>query len=117
MPLITAQEFKDYGEQEVVYFTLDGSDTFEIALNADQFLYLQNDSGGAVTSVSMIGDEAPSSAPSTGIGDFTPVAYSIASIADGEAFVVPIGLYSQLFKGTVTITGGTGLKAALLQNS
>ncbi|MZR14229.1 hypothetical protein GQE99_14495 [Maritimibacter sp. DP07] len=95
--------------------TLDGS-TDALTYNAakDPLLVLANSTGGALTPT-ITGDEA-SSINVSGVGavDLSG-GFSVGSIADGEVVAIPLRSIEEYLAGAVTISGGTGIVAQLLE--
>lgn len=112
MPLLTTQSLKEPSIQTLTMTQLDGSDTFQLQQTGIQSLIINNDSGGNIT-FTMIGDEAPATTNCSGIGSVDVVAESV-TVNDGSYAKIYLSNLSLVLKGLTTITGGTGLKVALV---
>lgn len=113
MPVITNQDVNELNQVDIVYTTLDGTDTFTYGNGINtQMLLLKNSSGGAITG-SFIGDGAPATVTCPGIGETTVDAESF-NINDASDAIFSLNLISKKLAGTVTIASGTGLEAALI---
>lgn len=78
-----------------------------------QVLVLHNPTGGSLTPT-IIGSTA-TTADIEGVGTVNVSAgLSLGAIAAGLQLVVPLDFIAQYLKGTIDITGGTGLVATLL---
>lgn len=117
MPAITATNMAVAGETALTYVTLDGStDTFTYNSNANPVLVLENSTGGPLVPV-ITGDAASSSVNVPGVpGGFdASVGYTLASIADGTSVAIRLNSIAAYLPGTISITSGTGLTAALME--
>jgi hypothetical protein len=77
-------------------------------------LYLNNVTGGALT-VTIDGDGG-STQEVSGIGSVDiSSGYSTGSIASGDTVAITLDTISKYLQGTIAVTGGTGIEAALLQ--
>lgn len=114
MPAIPVQSFVGKVPVTIVYTTLDGAtDTFELQTNAKLYLLIKNGTGGAAAA-SMIGAAAPAEISCTGFEPVTTPPITIDT-ADGADELYPVSAVFNQLAGTVTITGGNGLEAALIQ--
>jgi hypothetical protein len=103
---------KGGGAKNITLTTLTSSDTFSYQQGAGQVLILFNTTGSPVTAT-ITGSAATTISPS-GFG-------GTVSVASGKAVTVPangmtllnLDDISAFLKGTITVTGGTGLEAAV----
>lgn len=113
MPAIVNQDIDVLGQVDITYVTLDGNDTLTYGNGVkDQMLLLKNSSGSTKTGT-FIGDAAPATVNCPGVGETTVVAEAF-NIADASDAIFSLNLISKKLAGSVTITGGTGLEAALI---
>lgn len=110
MPALTAQDLYQSGQVDVVYTTLDGTDTFTYA-GRDKELLLVRNTTGATINATLIGDEAPAEASCQGLGDMA-VTPEALDVLDGEDASLYLNVIATKLAGVVTITGGTGLEVA-----
>jgi hypothetical protein len=95
--------------------TLTASDTFVYTQGAGQMLRLRNTTGGALT-VTITGASAVSKTytPDGGTVNYA-AGYSTGSIpATTGDVTIPLDRITAYLVGTLTVTGGTGIKAALV---
>ncbi|MFW1676451.1 hypothetical protein ACFVYJ_01535 [Pontibacter sp. JAM-7] len=113
MATITATDMSS-GQATVTKTTLGASDTFTYDSTKRPVLILDNVTGGALT-VTIDGDGA-STVSVSGVGavDISG-GYSTGSIAAGAQVVIPLKDISAYLSGTIAVTGGTGIEAALLE--
>lgn len=101
------------GRVTITETTLTSSDTFTYVPNRRQLLVLKNDSGGPLT-VTIDGDGA-TTVPVPGVGSLDiSGGFSTGAIADGALVAVQLDSISEYLKGTIAVTGGTGIAASLL---
>lgn len=94
--------------------TLGASDTFVFNNTKDQLLILDNVTAGALTP-NVDGDGGTTVAVS-GVGDVDVTGgYTTASIGVGVVVVLRLNSVSKYCQGVVTITGGDGIVATLLE--
>lgn len=99
------------GKRTLVETTLTASDTF--AYRTGQILCLRNPTAGALTPV--IDGAGGTTVPVTGVGSVDVSAgYSVGSIAAGAAVAIPLDSIKAYLRGTIAVTGGTGLIATLI---
>ena len=102
-------------ESVVTETTLDGvDDTFVYDGSKGGLLILTNDTAGALTPVITGADATTISVSGVGEIDLS-AGYTMAEIADGTVVTLKVNNISQYLKGTITITGGTGLVAQYLE--
>lgn len=114
MATLTATDMTGSGVRDITDNTLTSSDTFTYTASKNPVLILENDTGGALT-VTIDGGDG-TTIPVAGIGDVdVSGGYSTGSIADGTHVAIPLNSISHYLKGTIEITGGTGIIAKLLE--
>jgi len=115
MAVIAQTLMTGFGSRALTVTTLGSSDTLVYKEDAGQLLILDNVTAGALTPL-IDGDGA---APVQVVG-FGPVptsgGYALPSIAAGARALVPLDSIKEFCRGTVTVTGGSGIKAVLLSN-
>lgn len=112
MPAITATSMQGPGPRALTETTLNGSDTFVYA--PGDILLLRNPTAGAVTPT--IDGADGTTWPADGIGMVTvSTGLALGSIAAGAARAIPLDSIRAYCQGTVAITSGTGLVAAILR--
>lgn len=114
MATILPTSLQGSGARAVVQTVLTGTDdTFTYVESANPVLVLFNDTGGALTPI-IDGASAPSALPIPGAGtvDLTG-GYAVGSIAAGASRAIPLVTIREFLRGTIEITGGTGLIATL----
>lgn len=96
--------------------TLTSSDTFTYNASKSPILILDNVTGGSLT-VTIDGSGAPTALDVSGVG-FTDLSngFSTGSIAAGACIMIQLARISQYLQGTIAVTGGTGIKATLIEN-
>lgn len=112
---ITATSALVSGAKAITETTLDGSsDGFTYNTGKDALLILRNPTGGAI-SPTIDGDGADTvSVPGVGSVDISS-GYAVGSIAAGDAVCIRLDTIAEYLAGTITISSGTGLVAALLE--
>lgn len=114
MAVITATNIQPAGVNTVTETTLGASDTLTYNASRTQVLYLDNQTAGALT-VTIDGDGG-TTVPVAGIGSVSVASgYSTGSIAAGAVRAIVLSSISKYLQGTVTVTGGTGIVASLLE--
>jgi hypothetical protein len=90
------------------------SDTFTYNTSARAVLILDNVTAGALTVV--IDGNGGTTVAVAGIGNVDVSAgFSTGSIAAAACVAIPLDAISAYCQGTITVTGGTGIKATLLE--
>lgn len=114
MATIAATSLSGPGERLVTETTLTGTaDTFTYVQSARQILVLRNPTAGAITPV--IDGDGASSVVRDGVGTIdVSGGYSVGAIAAGAVLAIPLDTISSYLQGVISITGGTGLVAVLL---
>lgn len=96
--------------------TLTASDTLTFDPLKRPVLILENRTGGAIAGTVIDGDAAAAVAiPDAGSSFTTSGGFAVGSIAAGAAVAIELASISAYLKGTIAVTGGTGLTAILLQ--
>jgi len=94
--------------------TLGASDTFTFNESKNQILILDNVTAGALTVV--IDGDGATTVPVPGVGTMTiSGGFSTGSIAAGAQVAIPLNAIKKYCAGVIAVTGGTGIKATLLQ--
>ncbi len=102
------------GDTAMTITTLGASDTFTYDSTKNPILILNNVTAGALT-VTIDGDGG-STVSVDGVGDVSVASgFATASIGAGAYSVVRLGTIREYLKGTITVTGGTGIEASLLE--
>jgi hypothetical protein len=113
MAAITATTVGD-GDTVMTVTTLGASDTFVFDSQKGPLLILDNVTGGALT-VTIDGDGG-TTVDVDGIGAVdVSGGFVTALIGIGAKVVVRLGTIREYLKGTITVTGGTGIEASLLE--
>jgi hypothetical protein len=115
MATITETVGTGLGAVALTQTTLDGTaDTFTFREGTGQILILRNPTGGALSPV--IDGDGGTTANIDGLGVVsTASGYAVGSIAAGAAVSIPLDSIRQYLKGTIAITSGSTLIAALLR--
>jgi len=115
MAVITITSMQGIGQKDVAITTLGASDTFTYKQGTNATLILNNVSGGPLTPL-IVGDGAPSAYPVNGAGTIDLTGGELlASIPDGDEVAIKLDTIALYLEGVITLTGGTGIKASLLQ--
>lgn len=114
MATITPTSLTAIAPVTVTETTLAGTDDFTYNAAKTQLLILRNGTGGALTP-NITGDEATTQYVA-GIGNVdVSGGYDFASIADGDTVVLDLADIKGYLAGTISMTGGTGIIASLLE--
>lgn len=114
MAAITATSMGGSGARVVTRTTLGSSDTFTYNASRNPILILDNVTAGALTP--NIDGAGGTTVPVKGVGDVSVSSgLTLSSIAAGACVAIPLESISAYLKGVITITGGTGIKATLLE--
>lgn len=115
MGTIAATSMTGSGDRELTWTTLTSSDTFTYNSARNPVLILRNDTGGALT-VNIDGAGATTLSVA-GLGNAVDVSggFDTAEIANGETYAIPLDTISVYLAGTIAVTGGTNIEAALLE--
>lgn len=113
MATIAKTSMQGPGRRAVTETTMTASDTFTYSAGAREILTMRNPTAGALSPV--IDGNAGTTVPLAGVGNIDVSAgYAVGSIAAGAAVAVPLDSISAYLQGTIAVTGGTGLVAAIL---
>lgn len=114
MATITATNAKVIGSNALTVTTLGASDTFTYNATRDPVLILDNVTGGALTP--NLDGASGTTVPVSGIGSVDVTGgYTCPSIASGARAFIPLKSIEKYLQGLVTVTGGTGIKASILE--
>lgn len=114
MATITATKMTGPASRVVTRTTLGASDTFTFNSSASPILILDNVTAGPLT-VTIDGAGATNQiVPGIGTIDLSS-GYSTGSIGAGVCVAIPLQSISSYLSGTIAVTGGTGIKATLLE--
>lgn len=114
MAIIAKTSVAGTGDIAVSETTLGASDTFVFVRGKTKYLYLNNETAGALT-VTIDGDGATTQHAS-GVGqvDLTGGFVTVELAAD-DVRVIPLDTIASYLAGTIEITGGTGIVASILE--
>lgn len=114
MATIVATLTTGAGKRTLTETTLTGTtDTFSFTESRGQILILRNPTAGALSPI-IDGDGSTSvTVPKIGAVDLSS-GYAVGSIAAGAVVAIPLDSIALYLRGTIAITGGTGLVASLL---
>lgn len=115
MPAITATSMLGAGSRVITETTLNGTDSFTFNPTKNPIMILKNTTGAPITAT-FVGSTATTVAfdgvPSVSVA----AGYATTAIAATTGVVaVPLNSIKEYLRGTLTITGGTGLIATLLE--
>ncbi len=114
MATIAATNMLVNGAATVTNTTMTASDVFTYNESKNPILVLRNGTAGALT-VTIDGDGQTAVAV-PGIGSVSVASgYSTGSIAAGAMVAIPLRSIRHYLQGTIAVTGGTGISAALLE--
>lgn len=115
MPVLTSTSVRAGGVVSTTENTLTASDTFVWDQNtAGAILILRNGTAGAL-SPTITGSTASAAIPVTGYGPVSAASLPVGSIPAGQTRVIPLDTRREYLQGAITIAGGTGITATLLQ--
>lgn len=104
------------GQKAVTVTTLGASDTLVFKDGVDASLVLNNVTAGALTPLIQGADAITENCK--GLLPFdTSVGLTLTSIGIGDTVIIPLDSISAYLKGIVTVTGGDGIEAQLLEYS
>ncbi len=116
MPALNSTSIRAGGVVSTTENTLTASDTF--TWNAQipgAILILRNGTAGALSPV-ITGSLAGTAIPVNGFGTVSAAAgIAVGSIPAGQSRVIPLDSRREFLQGVITVTGGTGIVATLLQ--
>ena len=115
MPAITATSMLGAGSRVITETTLNGTDSFAFNTTKNPVMILKNTTGAPITAT-FVGSTATTvsfdGVPSVSVA----AGYATTAIAATTGVVaVPLNSIKEYLRGTLTITGGTGLTATLLE--
>jgi hypothetical protein len=111
MAIIVATSTAGFGRRTVIENTMTASDTFTYLLGS--ILILRNPTAGALSPV--IDGSDGTVVGVAGLGSVSVASgFPVTSIAAGAIIAIPLDTIEKYLQGTITVTGGTGLKATLL---
>lgn len=117
MATITATSMTGPEDRVLTRTTLTSSDTFTYNASKAPILILDNVTGGALT-VTIDGSTAPTALTVAGVGSLNlSTGFVTSEIAAGACVAIPLVSIGQYLSGTIAVTGGTGIKATLLEMS
>ena len=114
MAAITNTSIAPLGSVTVARLTLGASDTMTFNPAKRPILILDNVTGGALTP--NIDGAGGTTVPVSGIGNISVASgYTIPSIPAGAMVAIYLPGIKEYLKGVITITGGTGIKASIIE--
>lgn len=114
MAIITATDMTGTGDRSVTITTLGASDTFTFTTSKSPVLILNNVTAGALTP--NIDGDGGTTVTVPGIGSVDVSAgYTLSSISAGASVAIPLNSINKYLQGVITVTGGSGIEAALLE--
>jgi len=114
MAAITATSMLGSGARAVTVTTLGASDTFTYNKSRRPVLVLDNVTAGALTP--NIDGAGGSTVPVAGVGSVSVASgYTTPSIAAGAKVAIPLESIEAYLQGVIALTGGTGIKASILE--
>lgn len=114
MATIVSTSAQGAGVRTVTRTTLTASDTFTYKSGVGAVLILDNITAGPLT-VTIDGADG-TTVPVAGIGSVSVAAgYSTGAIAAAACVAIPLDTISEFLKGTIAVTGGTGIRATLIE--
>lgn len=114
MAVITATDMTGTGDRTVTVTTLGASDTLTYTQSKNPILILNNITGGPLTP--NIDGDGGSTVQVEGIGSVdVSGGFTTSSIAAGATAAIPLNSINKYLQGGVTVTGGDGIEATLLE--
>jgi hypothetical protein len=114
MAVIAKTSIQPAGAVTVTRTTLGSSDTLVYDSTKDPILILDNTSGGALTP--NIDGDGGTTVNTPNLGNVSVSSgITLASIANGACVAIRLNTIPGYLQGTVTITGGSGIKASILE--
>lgn len=116
MPAIVATSIAGSLARTITETTLNGTtDSLTFNTSRNPVLTFRNPTAGALTPT-IVGASATTVAV-PGVGNVSVASgYAVGSIAAGAMVSIPLNTINEFLKGAVTLTGGTGLVASLLEH-
>jgi hypothetical protein len=115
MPVLNSTSVRNGGIVTPTETTMTASDTF--VWNAQipgAILILRNGTAGALSPV-ITGSLASAAIPVNGFGTVSAASLAVGSIPAGQTRIIPLDSRREFLQGVITITGGTGITATILQ--
>lgn len=114
MAAIAATSMTGQGARTVTRTTLGASDTFTYNASRNPVLILDNVTAGALTP--NIDGAGGTTVPVAGLGQVSVASgLTLSSIGAGVCVAIPLATIEKYLQGVITVTGGTGIKATLLE--
>ena len=114
MAVITPTNANVIGSSALAVTTLGASDTFVYNAGKNPILILDNVTAGALTP-NIDGDAGTTISVPT-VGSISVASgYTAPSIAAGARVFIPLKSISAYLQGVIALTGGTGIKASILE--
>jgi len=114
MAVIAKTSVRPSGAVTVTRTTLTSSDTFVYDASRDPVLILDNVTAGALTP--NIDGDGGTTVNTPNLGSVSVASgLTLASIPAGVCVSIRLSTISSYLQGTVTITGGTGIRASILE--
>jgi len=114
MAVIAKTSITGSGEKAVTVTTLSASDTFEYTPRVNATLVLNNVTAGALTP--LIDGDGATNVPCEGVGNVdVSGGFQLGSVGVGNTVAIPLDSISAYLKGTITVTGGDGMEAQILE--
>ena len=102
------------GSRTLTKTTLGASDTMVYNKSRKPVLILDNVTGGALTP--NIDGAGGSTVPVAGVGTVSVASgLTLSSLAAGACVAIPLESIEAYLQGVITVTGGTGIKASILE--
>lgn len=114
MATIVPTSAQGSGVRTVTRTLMTASDTFTYNSGSNPLLILDNVTAGPLT-VTIDGANG-TVVPVAGVGDVNVSAgFSTGAIAAGACAAIPLNSISAYLQGVITVTGGTGIRATLIE--
>lgn len=114
MAVIIPTSVTGSGQKAVTVTTLGASDTLAFKKGVNATLVLNNGTAGALTPL-IVGASATTQ-PCKGIGNVDVSAgFQLSSVGIGATVLIPLDSIEAYLKGVITLTGGSGIEAKLLE--
>jgi len=113
MAAITATNGNQAAHYAVAEQTLTADDTLAFNSAKKQLLILRNDTGGLLTAT--VDGDGGTTVNAPGLGAVSVAAGYALAVAAGARVAVELSKIGAYCKGVVHVTGGTGLKAQLIE--
>lgn len=114
MATIVPTSAQGSGVRTVTRTTLTASDTFTYNSGSNPLLILDNITAGPLTVT--IDGAGGTVVPVAGVGDVNVSSgYSTGAIAAAACVAIPLNSISAYLQGVIAVTGGTGIRATLIE--